>query len=185
MPDAKDEAIKQLSTTLEEVTKKLQEQDKILKDLAEPPGMLARLTNIIPKKGDQPEKLILDERLFVLRPENLAKTKLEIGDMLHVGKSTMGSVSLIAKIDLPPTPMATMKVAEIDSKGRIFLKAGPDQIIPLHKCELKGVEVGDRLVVGGPTPFLAVAMENLGKAEKRYQFNDQLNISWEDVGGQA
>jgi uncharacterized coiled-coil protein SlyX len=36
--------IEQLKTVLTEVTAKLKEQDKILKDLAEPPGMLARLT---------------------------------------------------------------------------------------------------------------------------------------------
>jgi len=40
MPDERDAAIEQLKTVLTEVTAKLTEQDKILKDLAEPPGML-------------------------------------------------------------------------------------------------------------------------------------------------
>ncbi len=184
MSDARDEAIEQLKTALTEVTAKLKEQDKILKDLAEPPGMLARLTNIIPADKDKPEKLIIDDRLFVLRPENMKKTKLEIGDYLHVGKSTMGSVAIIDRIDLPPQPMAVMKVAEITDQGRVFLDAGNDSVIPLHKNSLKGVETGDRLVVGGPSPFLAIAIENLGHTEKHFQFNDELNISWVDIGGQ-
>ncbi|MBO0887474.1 AAA family ATPase [Candidatus Bathyarchaeota archaeon] len=178
------EVIEQLKAALTEATEKLKEQDKILKDLAEPPGMLARLTNIIPKDATHPERLIIDERLFVLRPKNLEKVRLEIGDYLHVEKSTIGSVALIDKIELPPQPMAVMKVAEITDQGRIMLEAG-DTVIPLHKNPLKGVEIGDRLVVGGPSPFLAIAIENLGKAEKHYQFNDELNINWNDVGGQA
>jgi proteasome ATPase len=181
--DPKDAAIEQLKTALTEVTEKLKEQDKILKDLAEPPGMLATLTNILPVEADGSQKLIIDERLFVLRPKNLAKTKLEIGDRLHVGKSTMGSVALIGKIEIPATPMATMKVAEIVN-GRVMLELG-GQIIPLHKNPLKNVEVGDRLVVGGHSPFLATAIENLGKAEKRFQFNEELNLNWDDVGGQV
>jgi proteasome-associated ATPase len=96
----------------------------------------------------------------------------------------MGSVALIGKIDLPPNPMAVMKVAEIRADGRILVEMGPEQVIPLHKCSLKGVEVGDRLVVGGPGPFLATAIENLGKSENRFRFNDELKLSWEDVGGQ-
>jgi proteasome ATPase len=182
--DPRDAAIEQLKQVVTEMTAKLQEQDKILKDLAEPPGMLARLTNILPADKTHPERLIIDERLFVLRPKNFEKIKLEIGDTLHVGKSTMGSVALIDKIEIPPTPMMTMKVAEIDAKGRILVEAG-DQVIPLWKCPLKNVEVGDRLVVGGPSPFLATALENLGKAENRFRFNDELALSWEDVGGQV
>src|ERR1700739_2686673 len=128
--DPRDAAIEQLKAVVTEMTTKLQEQDKILKDLAEPPGMLARLTNILPADKTHPERLIIDERLFVLRPKNFEKIKLEIGDTLHVGKSTMGSVALIDKIEIPPTPMATMKVAEIDAKGRILVEMG-DQVIPL------------------------------------------------------
>lgn len=183
--DAKDQAIEQLKTALTEVTGKLKEQDKILKDLAEPPGMLARLTNIIPAAKDSPEKLIIDDRLFVLRPENMKKTKLEIGDYLHVGKSTMGSVALIDRIELPPQPMAVMKVAEITKEGRVFLDDGNASVIPLHKNPLQGLEVGDRLVVGGPSPFLAIAIENLGHTERHFQFNDELNIGWTDIGGQV
>src|SRR5882762_6835449 len=181
--DQKDAAIEQLKDALTQVTEKLKEQDKILKDLAEPPGMLARLTNIIPADSEHPERLIIDDHLFVLRPSNFKKTKLEIGDYLHVGKSKMGSVALVDKIVLPPQPMAVMKVGEITDDGRVLLEAG-DQIIPLHKNPLSGVEVGDRLVIGGPSPFLAVAIENLGHTEKKFQFNDELNISWTDVGGQ-
>jgi proteasome-associated ATPase len=181
--DPRDQVIEQLKTVLTEVTAKLNEQDKILKDLAEPPGMLARLTNIIPAAAGKPEKLIIDDSLFVLRPENMKETPLEIGDYLHVGKSTMGSVALIDRIELPPQPMVVMKVAEITTDNRILMEAG-DTVIPLHKNPLKGVEVGDRLVLGGPSPFLAVAIENLGRAEKHFQFNDELNINWNDVGGQ-
>jgi len=182
--DVKDAAIEQLKEALTQVTEKLKEQDKILKDLAEPPGMLARLTNIVPANKDHPERLIIDDRLFVLRPENFKKTKLEIGDYLHVGKSKMGSVALVDKIELPPQPMAVMKVAEITEDGRVLLDAGNDSVIPLHKNPLKGVETGDRLVIGGPSPFLAIAIENLGHSDKKFQFNDDLNISWADVGGQ-
>lgn len=182
--DTRDQAIEQLKTALTEVTEKLKEQDKILKDLAEPPGMLARLTNIIPPIKDQPEKLIIDDRVFVLRPENMKKVALEIGDYLHVGKSTMGSVAIVDRIELPPQPLAVMKVAEITDKGRVLMEAG-DTVIPLHKNPLKGVEVGDRLVIGGPGLFLAIAIENLGHTEKHFQFNDELNVSWTDIGGQA
>jgi proteasome-associated ATPase len=184
MADPRDQAIEQLKSALTEVTEKMKEQNKILEDLAQPPGMLARLTNIIPADKKNPERLIVDERLFVLRPKNLEKTKLEIGDYLHVGKSTMGSLALIDKIDIPPTAMAVMKVAEITDRGRVLLEAG-DSVIPLYKNTLKGVEVGDRLVVGGASPFLAVTIENLGKTEKHFQFNDELNVSWEDIGGQT
>src|ERR1700739_2080897 len=90
-PDPRDAAIEQLKNVLTEVTKKVEEQDKILKDLAEPPGMLANLTHILPADGKNPERLVIDGRIFVLRPKTLEKEQLELGCTLHVGKYTMRS----------------------------------------------------------------------------------------------
>lgn len=186
-PDAKDKAIADLTASNLELQNLVKEQEAILKDLAEPPGMLANLTHVLPKNALGQELVVLDERILMSRPKELAKVKLEEGDILHIGKSEGdGKPYIVGKVDLPLREQAVMKVAEITDDGQILLGSGVDNVIPLWKCPLvPKPEVGDRLIVGGPHLFRATALKNLGKAEKTFNLSTELNVTWDDIGGQT
>lgn len=182
--DKKDEAINQLSQALEEATKKLEEQDAALKDMSAMPGVLARITNIIPPLDKDPERIIIDERLMLDYPQNIKlKRRLKVGDWVHVTKGMMGTVGIVGIVELPIQPRVALKVAEVLPDGRMFFDMGGNLVL-IRESKVKA-EVGDRVMLAGDSPLDTIAIENLGKDTKSFQFNDDIGVTWNDIGGQT
>lgn len=176
MPDKKDEAILQLTEALNEATAKLKEQDAAIKELTAKPGLLGKVTHVL---GDM---LILDDRVIMDKPTRKELKNLEEGTYVHITQGQCGQVGIVASVPIPPRPAMTMKVGEILPDGRVFIDSGQGNLIPLRKCEIK-CEVGDRLLLAGEDPTTAIAIENLGKETKHFQFTDELGVTWDDIGG--
>jgi len=182
-PSPKDKTITDLTAALTQAAAKLKEQDEILKQMAELPGLTARVTHLL-----KDDLILLDGHIIMETPKKL-KGKLKVGTWLHVSKSPMGGVGIIDTVEVPETPAIVMTVAMVTkdmatNTVRVFLDGGPGHLLPVQELSptLGKVEVGDRLVLGG-SPGASIALENLGKETKRFQLSDDLGVSWDDIGG--
>ena len=176
--DKKDKAIADLQAALEEATTKLQEQDAMIKQMTKLPGFLGQITHVLPKG-----RVVLDGRMLIEKPDNIKK--LEEDDIVHITQTMGGGIGIVDIIKLPDKPAMIMKVAEVLPDGRALIDLGNGNMIPIKKLNGHKVEVGDRLLLGGSGPLSAVVMENLGKESNRFQFSDDLGITWDDIGGQV
>src|SRR5215471_1819279 len=126
-PSPKDKAIAELTTALQKATAKLKEQDAILKQMAELPGLTARVTHLL-----ENNQMIIDGHVIMEVPKKKLKSKLEIGTWLHVSRSFSGGVAIIDTVNVPEIPQMVMTVAYIDELGKVYLEAGPGSIVPLR-----------------------------------------------------
>lgn len=179
VPSPKDEAIANLTKALTQATAKLKEQDEILKQMAKLPGLTSRVTHLL-----KDDLILLDGHVIMETPKQL-KGKIKIGTWLHVSRSPMGGVGIIDIVEVPENPAIAMTVALV-SDGNIYMDGGPGHLIPIQQLSptLGKVEVGDRILIGG-NPGASIALQNLGKETKRFQFSDDLGITWDDIGGLA
>ena len=88
-PSPKDKTIADLTAALTQAAAKLKEQDEILKQMAQLPGLTARVTHLL-----KDDLILLDGHIIMETPKKL-KGKLKIGTWLHVSKSPMGGVGII------------------------------------------------------------------------------------------
>ena len=192
---AKDKAIADLTVSVAELTAKVQEQNQIVEQLTSLPGELACVTAVLPATDDEPERIIIDNATLLPMPDKLPKQlkapkkqprKIKRGDTLHITKSggLMGppQVGVVDIIEMPLQPALVLEIAEVLADGRAFIQVGQG-IVPIHDLNGHKVEAGDRVLLGGDGPLDAIVIENLGKKEKRFEFNDEVNIGWDDIGG--
>lgn len=176
MPDARDEAITSLTGVVDELTAKLKEQDDAIQKLVSKPAKLGKITHILPGNV-----VVVNGSAMVDLPPKLVK-KVQEGCWVHIVEG-MGTLGIVDVIDIPEHPMTTMKVAEVLEDGRYLLDIGNGNLVPIKRQNGIKAEVGDRILLGGNGPTDAIALENLGKDTKKFQFSDELNVSWDDIGG--
>ena len=102
---------------------------------------------------------------------------VQAGDTVKLSAETMQIVDLAAIHAAGEMGIVRQllggKQVEVDYEGstRVVLIGRFDEI-----------EKGDRVILD---PSLKIIVQNLGKADERFTFNDDTNVSWDDIGGLA
>ena len=160
---------KELRDSAENLKRIVNEQNEILKVLTSPPFMVA---TVVQPLG--PTVLIQDAKSVceVLTPKDI---QLEAGMKVRITKtgqiisviedaSKSGSIAVFRR-------MIDERIGEIESFDGIKTILVPAQLKP---------QKGDRLILDNTVD---VAVKNLGKDEDRFKIGEQVNVSWDDVGG--
>lgn len=161
-----------LRDALQSARDRLQEQDDVLKRIAEAPTPWAYVAAV---RGDRAVLVTGSGLLDVLVPSAKDVPNFKVGVCVRVLLPTMAILEVVDSENVGGS-IATVRAgkkteAEIDYQGEARI---------IFHSFAKVPEAGDRLIVD---PSCTVALRNLGKDETKFSFHGATGITWDDVGG--